>query len=81
MVEEKDTYVEQAPGFVVKGREDDVCFLNKSLYGIPPSPRVANEYLCDVLVNKAKCKHLTTEPMSFLKVEDNENKASSSFKP
>ena len=53
MIEEKDTFIEQAPGFKVKGKEDLVCLLKKSLYGIPPSPRIANEYLCDVLTNKA----------------------------
>ena len=75
MIEEKDTYVEQAPGFVVEGREDE-----KSLYGIPPSPRIANEYLCDVLIKKANCKRLITESMRFLKIEDNA-KASSSKEP
>ena len=70
MIEEKDTFIEQAPGFKVKGKEDMVCLLKKSLYGIPPSPRIANEYLCDVLTNKANCKRLVTEPMSFLTFDD-----------
>ena len=65
----KDTYVEQAPGYEVKGKEDDVCFLKKSLYGIPPSPRIAQDYLIKVLTDEADCKRLVSEPMAFVKRE------------
>ena len=65
----KDTYVEQAPGYEVKGKEHYVCFLKKSLYGIPPSPRIAQDYLIKVLTDEANCKRLVSEPMAFVKRE------------
>lgn len=36
---EEDIYMEQPEGFVVAGKEDYVCFLQKSLYGLKQSPR------------------------------------------
>ena len=36
---EKDIYMQQPEGFVVLGKEDYVCLLKKSLYGMKQSPR------------------------------------------
>ena len=36
---EKEIYMEQPEGFLVKGKEDYVCRLKKSLYGLKQAPR------------------------------------------
>ena len=36
---DKEIYMEQPEGFVVKGKEDFVCKLKKSLYGLKQAPR------------------------------------------
>ena len=36
---EKDIYMQQHEGFMVSGKEDYVCLLKKSLYGMKQSPR------------------------------------------
>ena len=36
---EEEIYMEQPEGFVVKGKENYVCKLNKSLYGLKQAPR------------------------------------------
>ena len=35
----EDIYMQQPEGFVVSGKEDYVCLLKKSLYGLQQSPR------------------------------------------
>jgi hypothetical protein len=37
---EKEIYMKQPKGFVVKGKKDLVCKLKRSLYGIKQSPRM-----------------------------------------
>ena len=39
---EKEVYVEQLLGFVVKNHEDKVLRLNRSLYGLNQAPRAWN---------------------------------------
>jgi hypothetical protein len=36
---EEDIYMDQPDGFIVPGKENYVCKLNKSLYGLKQSPR------------------------------------------
>ena len=36
---EEEIYMKQLEGFVVKGKNELVCKLNKSLYGLKQSPR------------------------------------------
>lgn len=42
---EEEIYVKQPEGYEVKGKEDYVCKLNKSLYGLKQSPRCWNAEL------------------------------------
>ena len=39
---EKEVYVEQLVGFVVKREEEKVCRLKKALYGLKQAPRAWN---------------------------------------
>ena len=36
---EEEIYIEQPEGFVVPGKENKVCKLNKSLYGLRQAPK------------------------------------------
>ena len=42
----EEIYMQQPPGYVQLGKEDLVCKLKKSLYGLKQSPRCWNEKLC-----------------------------------
>ena len=44
-------YVEQPEGFVVPGKEDYVCQLQKALYGLKPSPGSWFHVIAKVLVD------------------------------
>ena len=47
---DEDIYMCQPEGFVVKGQEDMVCYLHRSLYGLKQSPRWWNKELsCHLL--------------------------------
>lgn len=36
---EKEAYIEQPKGFVIHGKESDVCRLKNALYGLKKEPR------------------------------------------
>lgn len=38
---EEEVYVEQPPGFIVKGHEDKVLRLDKAMYGLRQAPRAS----------------------------------------
>ena len=45
----EDIYMQQPPGYVQPGKEELVCKLKKSIYGLKQSPRCWNEKLCEHL--------------------------------
>jgi hypothetical protein len=47
---EEELYLKQPEGFVVPGRESDVCRLQKSLYGLEQAPRAWNNKFNEFLV-------------------------------
>lgn len=47
---QEEIYMKQPPGFVKDGKEDLVCKLRKSIYGLKQSARVWNETLHKVLI-------------------------------
>ncbi|KXJ62466.1 hypothetical protein RP20_CCG008066 [Aedes albopictus] len=47
---DEEIFMRQPPGFAVKGREDMVCRLKKSIYGLKQSARCWNQRLHSVLV-------------------------------
>ena len=48
---EETVYVEQPEGFEVPGKEDFVCLLRKTLYGLKQSPRAWFQLIASVLVD------------------------------
>lgn len=44
-------YMKQPPGFIIEGKEDHVCLLRRSLYGLKQSARVWNKVLHQVLID------------------------------
>ena len=49
---DEDIYMEQPEGFVVRGKENLVCHLKKSLYGLKQSPRCWNLSLKEFMVSQ-----------------------------
>jgi ATP-binding cassette subfamily B (MDR/TAP) protein 1 len=47
---DKPIYMKQPEGFVVTGKENFVCKLNKSLYGLKQAPRLWFKRFDDVLL-------------------------------
>ena len=45
----EEIYMKQPPGYVQSGKENLVCKLRKSIYGLKQSPRCWNQKLCDHL--------------------------------
>ena len=45
----EEIFMQQPPGYVEPGKEELVCKLKKSLYGLKQSPRCWNEKLCNHL--------------------------------
>ena len=45
----EEIYMQQPPGYIQPGKEELVCKLKKSLYGLKQSPRCWNEKLCEHL--------------------------------
>ena len=69
----EEVYLKQPEGYVVKGKEDLVCKLRKSIYGLKQSPRCWNSALDDYLkkigfVQAAgdPCLYMSTEGEMFL---------------
>ena len=61
----EDVYVEQPKGFVVAGREDDVCKLRVGVYGVTQSGHHAQTKLVKSLTGPAGYKMHESQPMMF----------------
>ena len=53
---EEEVYMKQPEGFIVKGKEDFVCKLKRSIYGLKQSPRCWNSALDNHLKEWVLCK-------------------------
>ena len=76
----KEVCMKQPQGYVVKGKEDLVCKLRKSIYGLKQSPRCWNSALDDYLkkmgfvrVAGDPCLYMSTEGEMFIYVDDMQN--------
>ena len=59
---EEEVYMKQPEGFIVKGKEDFVCKLKLSIYGLKQSPRCWNS----ALDNHLKGMGFVHEPLSYI---------------
>lgn len=66
-MEGKPVYIKQAPGFEVAGKEDWVCQLNRALYGLPQSGKIAQDFLIEIMTGPGGFKQSISEPMIFSK--------------
>ena len=62
-------YMKQPPGYVVEGKENLVCLLHKSLYGLKQSARCWNEEL-DSTLKKMKFRQSSFDPCIYVKSEE-----------
>lgn len=49
-IQDEVIYMQQPPGFKIKGRENEVCLLKRSLYGLKQAARSWNEAINDTLL-------------------------------
>ena len=69
----EEIYMKQPPGYVQSGKEELVCKLRKSIYGLKQSPRCWNEKLCNHLKSLG-FKESGTDPCVFIQSEQNNMK-------
>ena len=62
----EEIYMKQPPGYVQSGKEELVCKLRKSIYGLKQSPCCWNEKLCNHL-KSAGFKGSGADPCVFIK--------------
>ena len=65
-VHKERIYIEQPEGYILKGREDFVCLLKKSLYGLKQSPREWNHRFDDFMM-KQNYRRSEYDPCVYLK--------------
>ena len=66
----EEIYMKQPPGYVQLGKENLVCKLRKSIYGLKQSPRCWNQKLCDHL-KSLRFKESGADSCVFIKNESN----------
>ena len=66
----EEIYMKQPPGYVQLGKENLVCKLRKSIYGLKQSPRCWNQKLCDHLKSLG-FKESGADSCVFIKNESN----------
>ena len=72
---EEDIYMEQPEGYVIPGKEDMVCKLKKSLYGLKQSPRCWNQAFTESL-KSLNFTQSQAEPCIFIRRSSDEAKLS-----
>ena len=70
---QEEVYVEQPEGFVVPGKENHVCLLQKTLYGLKQSPREWFMTMASELVN-FEFKQCTADPCIFIHTNESGKK-------
>jgi hypothetical protein len=74
---QEEVYVDQPPGFEVKGQEDKVYKLKKSLYGLKQAPRAWYSRIDSYLINNG-FNRSSNEPTLYTK-SDHEGKITYCF--
>ena len=67
---EEEIYLSQPPGFVIQEKENFVCKLNKSLYGLKQSPRCWNNSFDQFM---KELGFVQTASDSCIYIKDNQN--------
>ena len=65
---DEDIYICQPEGFVVKGKEDMVYHLHRSLYGLKQSPRCWNKLSCHLF--QSRFQQSKADPCVFFQWKD-----------
>ena len=65
---EEEVYVDQPPGYTVKGHEDKVFKMKKALYGLKQTPRDCDSRIDSYLVNNGFSRS-NNEPNMYVKIE------------
>lgn len=65
----EDVVMEQPEGFVIKGKEDKVYTLNKSIYGLKQAAKCWYDKINEVLVRKMHFQKSSVEPCVYFRYE------------
>ena len=65
---EQEVYVDQPPGYTIKGYEDKVYKLKKALYGLKQAPRAWYNRIESYLINNG-LNRSSNEPTLYVKTE------------
>ena len=65
---DEEIYIAQPEGYIEQGREDEVCRLNKSIYGICQASRIWNQTLHTALINFGFSQS-TADPCVYHKIQ------------
>ena len=71
-IDQDDLYVKQPLGFVVKGKEDHVLRLLKSLYGLQQANKIWNKTIHDILTKGLGFTRSKRDPCIYFKINSNE---------
>ncbi|KAL0462043.1 UNVERIFIED_CONTAM: Retrovirus-related Pol polyprotein from transposon TNT 1-94 [Sesamum latifolium] len=66
---EEEVYVEQPEGFIIKGKEEKVCRLNKDLYGLKQPPRAWNSKINSYFIENGFNCNLSESSLYMRKVD------------
>ena len=66
---EEEVYVDQPPGYTIKGHEDKVYKLKKALYGLKQAPRAWYNRIDSYLINNG-FNRSSNEPTLYVKTEE-----------
>lgn len=68
---EENIYMKQPPGFIAEGKENHMCLLRRSIYGLKQSARVWNKTIHQVLIN-ARYTQSKNDPCLYKFAENGE---------
>ena len=68
---DEEIYISQPQGYIIQGREEEVCKLNKALYGIRQASRIWNLKLHSALV-KFGLKQCMADPCIYSRIDGKE---------
>lgn len=64
-------YMTQPPGFFIKGKEDHVCLIKRSLYGLKQSAKCWNDAINEILLTLGFVRNNKDDCLYFKRYKDN----------